>query len=122
MTTMLPHTEVLTEEMLARFDQRAPHYDRDNRFFHEDFAELRDAGYLHLALPAEYGGAGLSLAEIGRLQRRLAYVAPATAIAVNMHFYWTGVAADLARVGDLSMAFVREKAAAGHVFAATPVQ
>ena len=118
MTTMLPPTEVLTEEMLARFDQRAPHYDRDNRFFHEDFAELRDAGYLHLALPAEYGGAGLSLAEIGRLQRRLAYVAPATAIAVNMHFYWTGVAADMARVGDLSMAFVLEKAAAGHVFAA----
>ena len=118
MTTMLPRTEVLTEEMLARFDERAPHYDRDNRFFHEDFVELRDAGYLHLALPTEYGGAGLSLAEIGRLQRRLAYVAPATAIAVNMHFYWTGVAADMARVGDLSMAFVLEKAAAGHVFAA----
>ena len=46
MTTMLPRTEVLTEEMLARFDERAPHYDRENRFFHEDFDELRDAGYL----------------------------------------------------------------------------
>jgi hypothetical protein len=29
----------------------------------------------------EYGGAGLTRAAVGRLQRRLAYVAPATAIA-----------------------------------------
>ena len=46
---------LLTEEMLARFDERAPGYDRDNRFFDEDFAELRDSGYLSCALPAEYG-------------------------------------------------------------------
>ena len=32
--------------------------------------------------------------------RRLAYVAPATALAVNMHIYWTGVAADLLQTGD----------------------
>jgi alkylation response protein AidB-like acyl-CoA dehydrogenase len=118
MTTTLNPTGVLSEEMLARFDERAPRYDRDNRFFHEDFAELREAGYLDLTLPTAYGGPGLTLAEIGRLQRRLAYVAPATAIAVNMHFYWTGTAADLLRAGDRSMSFVLEKAAAGHVFAA----
>ena len=34
------------------------------------------------------------------LQRRLAYVAPATAVAINMHLYWTGMAADLYRAGD----------------------
>ena len=68
--------------------------------------------------PPEYGGPGMSLAEIGRLQRRLAYVAPSTAVAVNMHFYWTGTAADLLRAGDRSSAFVLEKAADGHVFAA----
>ena len=33
--------------MLARFDERAPAYDRDNRFFTEDFEELRASGYLH---------------------------------------------------------------------------
>ena len=118
MTTTLTPTDVLTEQMLARFDERAPRYDRENRFFAEDFDELRASGYLDLALPPEYGGAGRSLAEVGRLQRRLAYVAPATAIAVNMHFYWTGTAADLLRAGDPSMSLVLDKAARGHVFAA----
>ena len=87
--------DLLTEEMLARFDERAPEYDRDNRFFDEDFAELRESGYLSCALPAEYGGAGLGLHGYTQLARRLAYVAPATALAVNMHVYWTGLAADL---------------------------
>ena len=32
---------VLTDEMLQRFAERAPQYDRENRFFTEDFEELR---------------------------------------------------------------------------------
>src|SRR6476469_2727152 len=78
MTATDIRTDVLTEEMLARFDQRAPLYDRENRFFTEDFEELKAAGYLATSLPTEYGGAGLTLAEINRMQRRIAYVAPAT--------------------------------------------
>jgi alkylation response protein AidB-like acyl-CoA dehydrogenase len=109
---------VLTAEMLARFDGRAAEYDRDNRFFDEDLAELRASGYLDVALPREYGGADLRLDAVGAMQRRLAYHAPATAIAVNMHFYWTGVAADLLRAGDDSMRWVLERAAQGEVFAA----
>ncbi|HEX6247067.1 MAG TPA: acyl-CoA dehydrogenase family protein [Nocardioidaceae bacterium] len=116
--TTLDLQKVLTPEMLARFDARAPEYDRENRFFTEDFEELRESGYLDLALPGEYGGHGLSLADVARHQQRLAYYAPATAIAVNMHFYWTGVAADLFRAGDYSMKWVLERAAAGDVFAA----
>jgi alkylation response protein AidB-like acyl-CoA dehydrogenase len=109
---------LLTDEMLARFDERAPEYDRDNRFFDEDFAELRASGYLSCALPAEYGGAGLGLHGYTQLARRLGYVAPATALAVNMHVYWTGVAADLLKMGDESCRFILEKAADGAVFAA----
>lgn len=109
---------VLTDDMLARFDERAPMYDRENRFFHEDLDELRASGYLDLALPPAFGGPGLTLAEVGAAQRRLAYYAPATAIAVNMHFYWTGVAADLWRTGDESCTWILERAAAGDVFAA----
>jgi alkylation response protein AidB-like acyl-CoA dehydrogenase len=109
---------VLTDEMLARFDARAATYDAENRFFQEDFDELRASGYLDVATPPELGGPGLSLAEVARLQRRLAYHAPATAVAVNMHLYWTGVAADLYRAGDSSCAWILEEAAAGHVFAA----
>lgn len=109
---------VLSNEMLERFDERAPVYDRENRFFTEDFEELRKAGYLELAIPPEFGGPGLKLEEVVRLQRRLAYYAPATAIAVNMHLYWTGVAADLYRQGDQSLAWVLNEAARGKVFAA----
>jgi alkylation response protein AidB-like acyl-CoA dehydrogenase len=109
---------LLTEEMLSRFDERAPEYDRENRFFDEDFAELRASGYLSCALPIEYGGSGLGLHSYTQLARRLAYVAPATALAVNMHIYWTGLAADLLKMGDESCRFILEKAADGAVFAA----
>jgi hypothetical protein len=42
---------VLSDAILARCAERASIYDRDNRFFTEDFAELRDAGYLRLNVP-----------------------------------------------------------------------
>ena len=108
----------LTPEMLARFESRAATYDRENRFFEEDFEELRAAKYLVLPVPREFGGPGLSLAEVCREQRRLAYHAPATALAVNMHLYWVGVAADLWRRGDTSLEWMLRDAAAGEIFAA----
>lgn len=111
-------TSLLTEDMLQRFAERAPGYDRDNTFFQEDFEELRDAGYLKIAIPKEFGGSGLNIAEVGREQRRLAYYAPADAVAVNMHIYWTGLAADMYRVGDTSLQWLLEDAAAGGIYAA----
>ena len=117
-STLIDPATLLTENMLKRFDERAPVYDRENRFFEEDFEELRQSGYLSAALPGEYGGAGLNLAQVMKLQRKLAYVAPATAIAVNMHFYWTGLAADMVRLGDSSVKWILEEASRGHIFAA----
>lgn len=118
MTLTITHEQVLTEEMLARFDERAPVYDRENRFFTEDLEELRASGYLLLPVPYELGGHGLLLDEVLRYQRRLAYVAPATAVAVNMHFYWVGLAADLLRMGDTSCEWILREAADGKIFAA----
>src|SRR5262245_19318641 len=109
---------LLSEEILARCFERAPVYDRENRFFDEDFEELREAGYLTMAVPKQLGGRGLTLAEVAREQRRLAYYAPATALGLNMHVYWTGVAADMWRAGDSSLEWVLRAAAAGEVFAA----
>jgi alkylation response protein AidB-like acyl-CoA dehydrogenase len=111
-------TPVLKEDMLKRFAARAPAYDRENRFFTEDFAELRESGYLLLAVPEEFGGGGRNLAEVVREQRRLGYYAAPTALAVNMHLYWTGVAADLWRAGDKSLLWLLEEAARGEIFAA----
>jgi alkylation response protein AidB-like acyl-CoA dehydrogenase len=109
---------LLTDEMLARFDDRAPRYDRDNQFFEEDFEELRASGYLNSPLPPAYGGSGLDLHAVNRMQRRLAYHAPSTAVAVNMHLYWVGLAADLQRHGDHSYDWILDRAAEGHVLAA----
>jgi alkylation response protein AidB-like acyl-CoA dehydrogenase len=119
-TQTAPRTanEFLTDDMLVRFGERAPTYDLENRFFDEDFEELRNSGYLTCAVPADLGGGGFSLADVCRAQRRLAYRAPATALAVNMHIYWTGVAADLRRMGDPSLEWLLKEAAAGEIFAA----
>ncbi len=117
-TTPTASRELLTDEMLARFDERAPVYDRENRFFDEDFDELRAAGYLLGPVPADLGGSGLDLAQYVALQRRLGYVAPATALAVNMHCYWTGVAADLLKAGDDSCRFLLDLALRGEVLCA----
>jgi alkylation response protein AidB-like acyl-CoA dehydrogenase len=118
MTAITASDSVLTEELLNRCAARTATYDRENRFFDEDFNDLRQAGYLLLAVPREMGGMGLTLAEVSQEQRRLAYRSPATALATNMHIYWTGVAADLLRSGDDSMRWVLEEAASGEVFAA----
>jgi alkylation response protein AidB-like acyl-CoA dehydrogenase len=110
--------DVLTDEMLKGFAKRVAGYDRENRFFQEDFDVLREAGYLTLNVPEELGGRGYRLDRIGRLQRWLAYHAPATALGINMHIYWVGVAADLWRSGDKSLEWMLREAMAGEVFAA----
>src|ERR1700704_2536007 len=113
-----PSDTVMTDEMLARFAERSPKYDRENAFFSEDFEELRGAGYFRLAVPVQLGGYGFSLADVVREQRRLGSHAPATALAINMHLYWTGVAADLWRAGDTSLKWILDETTRGAVFAA----
>ncbi len=110
--------EVLTQPLLERCHERAPAYDRENRFCREDFEELRESGYLRMAIPKEFGGLGYRLDEVARETRRLAYLAPATALCLNMHNYWVGDAADLWRGGDKSCEWILKEAAAGEVFAA----
>jgi alkylation response protein AidB-like acyl-CoA dehydrogenase len=105
------------DELLERIRERAAVHDRDNTFPHDDLTELRDAGYLGLLAPTALGGAGLSLAEAAEVQQRLAGAAPATALAINMHLVWTGVAKVLADRGDDALRFVHEGAVAGELFA-----
>jgi alkylation response protein AidB-like acyl-CoA dehydrogenase len=109
--------QILTEELLERIRGRAAAYDRENRFFDEDLAELAEAGYLTAMVPEELGGSGLTLTEMAREQIRLAGAAPATALAVNMHHVWMGVARTVRAGGEDSMDFVLQEAAAGEVFA-----
>ena len=109
---------ILSDDVLAQMRERASVYDRENRFFSDDFEALRKSGYLNMAVPKEFGGLGLNLAQVGRETRRLASFAPATALGTNMHVYWTGVAADLRRMGDPSLEWLLKEAGKGEVFAA----
>ena len=107
----------LPEERLERFRRRAGEVDRDNRFFDEDLVELSEAGYLELFVPEEFGGPGLTLHEVSRLQQRLATAAPATALAVNMHLMCVGVVRAMSARGDRSLEYVFEEAMEGEIFA-----
>ncbi|GAA4035848.1 acyl-CoA dehydrogenase family protein [Arthrobacter methylotrophus] len=109
--------EILPDELLDRIRSRAADYDRNNSFFHEDLQELAAAGYLKVFVPEPDGGLGLGLEAAAALQRRLATAGPATALAVNMHLVWTGVAHVLAARGDHSLDFVLQEAAKGEIFA-----
>ncbi|MCH5643354.1 acyl-CoA dehydrogenase family protein [Gordonia sp. ABSL49_1] len=109
---------VLPEDTLERFRERAVTYDRENRFFAEDLEELRELGYLRAALPREHGGLGISLHQLNLEQRRLAAFAPATALGVNMHLYWTGPLADQLNAGNKELLWLAEEIVAGKVIAA----
>lgn len=107
---------LLPESMLQAFAERCGSYDRENRFFQEDFDDLRRADYLTMAVPKELGGRGMNLAQVSREQRRLAYYAPTTALGINMHLYWVGLVADLWRRGDRSLEWLLKETMADEVF------
>ena len=107
---------LLHDELLERMRERAAAYDRENAFFVEDLADLREAGYLTVLVPEEYGGLGWTFGDVVRAQLRLAGAAPATALAVNMHLVWTGVAKILRDRGDDTLDFLLREAGAGEIF------
>lgn len=107
----------LPSALLARIAGRAAQVDRENVFPEQDLRELQDAGYLRVLVPADRGGAGLTLAQVAALQQRLAAAAPATALAVNMHLVWTGVAKIMRDRGVDALSFVQHGAADGEVYA-----
>ena len=121
MTTTMTPTRTrfeLPTELLEGFRARAGALDATNSYFEDDLAELKSLGYLAAAVPEDFGGAGLDLAQLAASQRRLARYAPATALAVTMHSYWVGIATELERAGDSSLRWIFDAALAGEVFAA----
>ncbi len=87
MTALASPPAVPSNEVIQARGEGAPVYERENCLFTEDFDALRVAGYLNMLVPTDLGGRGLSLLEVGKEQERLAYRAPATALALNTHLY-----------------------------------
>ncbi|GAA3555395.1 acyl-CoA dehydrogenase family protein [Amycolatopsis ultiminotia] len=67
------------------FAERAAQHDRENTFPHENYDDLREAGFLRLSVPEELGGFGAGLPEILPVLERLAMGDGATALAFTMH-------------------------------------
>ena len=84
-------------ELGPAFAERASRYDREASFPHENYAELREAGFLGLCIPARHGGLGASFADYMHTAAELARFCPMTALTFNMHcqtMLWTGIVAD----------------------------
>ena len=111
-------TSILTQALLDRCRERAPQYDRDNKFCQEDFDELKAAGYLRMAIPKEFGGPGHD-ARAGVARNAAARAVRARHRAVHQHAQLLGRrrGRPLAR-GDKSCEWILRDAAAGEVFAA----
>ncbi len=109
--------DLLPDDLLDTLRGRAAGYDEDNRFFTEDLEDLRDAGYLRMLVPEEFGGHGFTLSQASQAQRRLAQAAPATALGINMHHVIMGMVYTLWLRGDRRLDWVFEEAARGEIFA-----
>jgi alkylation response protein AidB-like acyl-CoA dehydrogenase len=77
----------LAAELGQEFSGRAVEHDRENTFPTENFARMREQGYLRLAVPVELGGLGASMRQVCYAQAELAKHCASTALAVNMHHY-----------------------------------
>jgi alkylation response protein AidB-like acyl-CoA dehydrogenase len=109
----------IADELAADFAERATEHDREASFPHENYAKMRDAGYLGLSVPEELGGMGASLLDMCLAQERIAGGCAATALAVTMHISPVGQLATLWEAGirpDLDQ-FLRDAASGKIVYA-----
>jgi alkylation response protein AidB-like acyl-CoA dehydrogenase len=103
----------LAEALGAEFAERAGDVDREGRFPHENFARLKETGYLQLPLPVDMGGRGADLATVCRAQSILAGGCASTALAANMHLFGLGAAAEALAAGEEEARMVLQLASTG---------
>jgi alkylation response protein AidB-like acyl-CoA dehydrogenase len=86
-----PTTE-RSDELVARiralgptFAERAVGYDRDAAFPYENFADLRDIGFLGLCIPERHGGLGADFVTYALVAEEIGRYCGSTALTFNMH-------------------------------------
>ena len=84
-----PHDTDLVEKVSAlareRFASRAEKHDLDSSFPFENYQDLREAGFLGLTIPKEFGGPGVDSVTYVLALLEMAKGCPATALTFNMH-------------------------------------
>lgn len=112
----------LAAELAEEFRPRAAELDATGRFPSENYARMRETGYLRALVPEELGGLGASLAEMARAQQALARGCASTALAVNMHQFQVGAAGDNWRAGLPVEPVLRRVANDGVILASTSAE
>lgn len=100
-------------------DSRAAEVDREGRFPHENYERMLELGYLRGPVPGALGGLDADLAETARAQRALSWGCGSTAVAVNMHLFQVGGAADGWRTSGANEPPLRRVVEDGIVLAST---
>ena len=72
-------------ELGAAFEERAARYDREASFPYENFDDLRDAGFLRLAVPERFGGLGADFVTYAMVAEEIGRHCGSTALTFNMH-------------------------------------
>ncbi|MBK0868897.1 acyl-CoA/acyl-ACP dehydrogenase [Saccharopolyspora sp. HNM0986] len=96
---MTDWTEVATG-LAAEFAETAAETDRSGQFPVRNIERMKEVGYLTIAVPEQFGGGGADLATVAACQRILAGGCASTALAVNMHVFGLGSAAEGWYAGD----------------------
>ena len=86
------------------FAKRTAEYDREARFPHENWEDLRDAGLLGIAVPVEAGGLGGDFVTYALASEELGRHCAATALTFNMHVATTLLVGEIADALDLTAA------------------
>ena len=81
------HIEMLERinELGPKFAERAVEHDLNASFPTQNYVELRDAGFLKLVIPEEFGGYGFSLGEYATIGAEIGKYCGASALTFNMH-------------------------------------
>ena len=83
------HAQERLSNLLPQFAANAAKCDSTDEFVADNYAALKQARLMSIAVPQELGGDGLNHAEISVLLRNLARACSSTALALSMHTHVT---------------------------------
>ena len=108
---------LLSDALLKRCARERPMYDRENRFFRKTSTICATPAIFAWRYPRVRRLRPHACRSAAGSAPAGAY-APATALGLNMHDYWVGMAADLWRAGDARVEWILRGGRQGEVFAA----
>ncbi|MFC2949618.1 acyl-CoA dehydrogenase family protein [Virgibacillus sediminis] len=73
------------EDAVSQFADRSQQYDEEGSFPFENFQVLKNIGYPALSIPKRYGGLGITLYELLKMQETIAKKDGATALSIGWH-------------------------------------